>query len=105
DSLGALVAPYPLEDLKAADFGQLEIEQDKLRHVTCVAAGIFALAKYKIDGFGAIPGDFDAIGHVRFLQGAQRQKLIVWIIFHQQYQLVRHVSAWLRPFAPQASVK
>src|SRR4029453_13681039 len=52
NSLFGFIAPDPLENLQAADFWQLEIEQNKLWHVTCVATRIFAFAKDKVDGFG-----------------------------------------------------
>src|SRR5579883_308334 len=80
----------PPQHLESADLGQLEIEENDLRHLRYVAAGIRAFAKEVVQRLFAVPDDDDFVSDVVLLQRAKREDFIIGIVFHQQNRFFLH---------------
>src|SRR6185312_1518647 len=64
---------------KAVELGEFEVEQHHL--------GPQALfAQNHVDGFFAITRDPDIVGNVGLLESADRQQLMIGIVFYEEYQ-------------------
>jgi len=76
------LGPQALEHLQTVDLGQLEVQQDQLRQRRRGRAGVRAGAQQVIQRLHAIVGHDHVVLDVVLLQRAQREQLVVGIIFH-----------------------
>src|SRR5947209_19310429 len=68
---GALVLAYPLQDLEAIHFGELQVQQDDLRRRRRVPAGARARAEEDVERLAAVARDDDLLGDVALPEGAE----------------------------------
>ena len=92
DEPGARIGAYAVQHVDAVELGKLEIEQDHGGHRRRLAPGVLARSEQEVDRFLAVPRDDDAVGDVGLSQRAQRQLLVVRVVFDEHDRLFHHPS-------------
>lgn len=87
--LGRRLLANLCENLEAGDLGQLQVEQDEVRE-----ASSGACAEEVIDRFRAVAGNSNDVRHFALPHRAERQLLVVRVVFHQEdrFRFRRHES-------------
>ena len=70
------------ENLKAAHFGEFEIQQDQIWNVTTMG-----LAVKHVQSLRTIAGDPDDVRNIAHPHGAQRQLFVIRIVFNKEDRL------------------
>ena len=82
--MGLGVSSNLAEDLKPVNLGELQVEKDHLGPIQWIALSVRTSAEEKVEGFGAVVRDLDAIGELEFREGVQGELDIIRIVFNEQ---------------------